>query len=128
MNQERRLEIRVGLFVVGAIVLGGVGVLLLGKSKHVFETGESVLVGENLAMGAIESAIAAIHHKSGRLYPHPVLVVVRRDIALSLLSMLRRQKPTLATTVYRCCSPPRQCTTAPMSCLPSSRNKTTLNC
>jgi phospholipid/cholesterol/gamma-HCH transport system substrate-binding protein len=28
----------VGLFVVGAIVLGGIGVLLLGKSRHVFET------------------------------------------------------------------------------------------
>jgi phospholipid/cholesterol/gamma-HCH transport system substrate-binding protein len=38
MNRDRRLEINVGLFVVGAIVLGGIGVLLLGKSKHVFET------------------------------------------------------------------------------------------
>ena len=38
MNQDRRLEVKVGLFVVGAIVLGGIGVLLLGKSRHVFET------------------------------------------------------------------------------------------
>ena len=37
MNKDRRLEIKVGLFVIGALVLGGIGVLLLGKSKHVFE-------------------------------------------------------------------------------------------
>jgi len=37
MNKDRRLEIKVGLFVIGALVLLGVGVLLLGKSKHVFE-------------------------------------------------------------------------------------------
>jgi phospholipid/cholesterol/gamma-HCH transport system substrate-binding protein len=37
MNKDRRLEVKVGLFVVGAIVLGAIGVLLLGKSKHVFE-------------------------------------------------------------------------------------------
>lgn len=37
MNRDRRLEVKVGLFVVGTLLLGGVGVLLLGKSKHVFE-------------------------------------------------------------------------------------------
>jgi len=37
MNKDRKLEVRVGLFVVGTFVLGVVGVLLLGKSKHVFE-------------------------------------------------------------------------------------------
>jgi phospholipid/cholesterol/gamma-HCH transport system substrate-binding protein len=37
MNKDRRLEIKVGLFVIGALVLLAVGVLLLGKSKHVFE-------------------------------------------------------------------------------------------
>jgi phospholipid/cholesterol/gamma-HCH transport system substrate-binding protein len=38
MNSDRRLEVKVGLFVVGAVVLAGIGVLLLGKTKHVFET------------------------------------------------------------------------------------------
>jgi phospholipid/cholesterol/gamma-HCH transport system substrate-binding protein len=37
MNRDRRLEVKVGLFVVAALLLGGVGVLLLGKSRHVFE-------------------------------------------------------------------------------------------
>ncbi|HXU69457.1 MAG TPA: MlaD family protein [Polyangia bacterium] len=37
MNGERRLEIKVGLFLVGTLVLGVIGVLLLGKSRHVFE-------------------------------------------------------------------------------------------
>jgi phospholipid/cholesterol/gamma-HCH transport system substrate-binding protein len=37
MNGDRRLEIKVGLFVVATAVLGLLGVLLLGKSKHVFE-------------------------------------------------------------------------------------------
>jgi phospholipid/cholesterol/gamma-HCH transport system substrate-binding protein len=37
MNRDRRLEVKVGLFVVGTLVLGAIGVLLLGKSKHVFE-------------------------------------------------------------------------------------------
>ena len=37
MNKDRRLEVKVGLFVIGTLVLGGIGVLLLGKSKHVFE-------------------------------------------------------------------------------------------
>ena len=37
MNKDRRLEVKVGLFVVGTLVLGAIGVLLLGKSKHVFE-------------------------------------------------------------------------------------------
>ncbi|HEX8953498.1 MAG TPA: MlaD family protein, partial [Polyangia bacterium] len=37
MSNNRRLEIKVGLFVVGALVLGAIGVLLLGKSRHVFE-------------------------------------------------------------------------------------------
>ena len=37
MNKDRRLEVKVGLFVVGTLVLGAVAVLLLGKSKHVFE-------------------------------------------------------------------------------------------
>ncbi len=37
MNNSRRLEVKVGLFVVGTFVLGAIGVLLLGKSKHVFE-------------------------------------------------------------------------------------------
>ncbi|HEY1586167.1 MAG TPA: MlaD family protein [Polyangia bacterium] len=37
MNKDRRLEVKVGLFVVGTLVLAAIGVLLLGKSKHVFE-------------------------------------------------------------------------------------------
>lgn len=37
MNRDHRLEVKVGLFVVGTLVLGAVGVLLLGQSKHVFE-------------------------------------------------------------------------------------------
>jgi phospholipid/cholesterol/gamma-HCH transport system substrate-binding protein len=37
MNNTRRLEVKVGLFVVGTLVLGAVAILLLGKSKHVFE-------------------------------------------------------------------------------------------
>ena len=36
-NKERRLEIKVGIFLVGTVLLGVVGILLLGKSKHVFE-------------------------------------------------------------------------------------------
>ena len=37
MNKERSLEVKVGLFVIGTFALGIVVVLLLGKSKHVFE-------------------------------------------------------------------------------------------
>ena len=37
MNKERKLEVKVGLFVVATLILGGVGILLLGKSRHVFE-------------------------------------------------------------------------------------------
>jgi phospholipid/cholesterol/gamma-HCH transport system substrate-binding protein len=37
MNRDRKLEVRVGLFVVATLVLGVVGLLLLGKSRHVFE-------------------------------------------------------------------------------------------
>ncbi len=37
MNKDPRLEIKVGLFVVGALVLGAIGIVLLGKSRHVFE-------------------------------------------------------------------------------------------
>jgi len=37
MNKDRRLEVKVGLFVVGAVLLGLLGVLLLGKSKRLFE-------------------------------------------------------------------------------------------
>ncbi len=36
-NKERRLEVKVGIFLVATVVLGLVAVLLLGKSKHVFE-------------------------------------------------------------------------------------------
>jgi phospholipid/cholesterol/gamma-HCH transport system substrate-binding protein len=38
MNKDRRLEVKVGLFVVVAVIIGGIGILLLGKSKHVFES------------------------------------------------------------------------------------------
>src|SRR3954469_23433858 len=37
MNKDRRLEVKVGLFVVATALLAAIGVLLLGKSKHVFE-------------------------------------------------------------------------------------------
>jgi phospholipid/cholesterol/gamma-HCH transport system substrate-binding protein len=37
MNGERRLEIKIGLFLVGTLILGVIGVLLLGRSRHVFE-------------------------------------------------------------------------------------------
>ncbi len=37
MNKERRLEVKVGLFVVATAVLGLVGVLLLGKSRQLFQ-------------------------------------------------------------------------------------------
>lgn len=37
MNKDRRLEVKVGLFVLGTLVLGIIAVLLLGRSKHVFE-------------------------------------------------------------------------------------------
>jgi phospholipid/cholesterol/gamma-HCH transport system substrate-binding protein len=38
MNHDRRTEIKVGLFVLGLGAAGLVGVLLLGKSRHVFES------------------------------------------------------------------------------------------
>ena len=38
MNKDRKLEVKVGLFVVGAVLLGVLGVLLLGKSKRLFES------------------------------------------------------------------------------------------
>lgn len=38
MNNDRKTEIRVGLFVIGLIALALGGVLLLGKSRHVFES------------------------------------------------------------------------------------------
>jgi phospholipid/cholesterol/gamma-HCH transport system substrate-binding protein len=38
MNKDRKLEVKVGGFVLGLIALGVVAVLLLGKSKHVFES------------------------------------------------------------------------------------------
>lgn len=37
MNKERRLEIKVGLFVLAGVALAVVVVLLLGKSRHVFQ-------------------------------------------------------------------------------------------
>jgi phospholipid/cholesterol/gamma-HCH transport system substrate-binding protein len=37
MNKDRRLEVKVGLFVVATLMVAAVVVLLLGKSKHVFE-------------------------------------------------------------------------------------------
>jgi phospholipid/cholesterol/gamma-HCH transport system substrate-binding protein len=37
MNKDRRLEVKVGLFVLATALVGVVAVLLLGKSKHVFE-------------------------------------------------------------------------------------------
>lgn len=37
MTKDRKLEIKVGLFVVATLLLGAIGVLLLGKSRHVFE-------------------------------------------------------------------------------------------
>jgi len=38
MNKDRKLEVKVGGFVLGLIAMGIVAVLLLGKSKHVFES------------------------------------------------------------------------------------------
>ena len=37
MNGERKLEVKIGLFLVGTLMLGVIGVLLLGQSRHVFE-------------------------------------------------------------------------------------------
>jgi phospholipid/cholesterol/gamma-HCH transport system substrate-binding protein len=37
MDRERRLEIRVGLFVIATVALGAVALILLGRSRHVFE-------------------------------------------------------------------------------------------
>ena len=37
MNKERRLEVKVGLFVLAGVALAVVAVLLLGKSRHVFQ-------------------------------------------------------------------------------------------
>ncbi len=37
MNKDRRLEVKVGLFVVGIVLLALGGVLLLGKSRHLFQ-------------------------------------------------------------------------------------------
>jgi phospholipid/cholesterol/gamma-HCH transport system substrate-binding protein len=37
MNKDRRLEVKVGLFVLGAVVLGVIAVLLLGSARHVFQ-------------------------------------------------------------------------------------------
>ena len=37
MNKDRKLEVKVGFFVLATALLGVLAVLLLGKSKHVFE-------------------------------------------------------------------------------------------
>jgi phospholipid/cholesterol/gamma-HCH transport system substrate-binding protein len=37
MNKDRRLEVKVGLFVIGTVALTLIGVVLLGRSRHVFE-------------------------------------------------------------------------------------------
>lgn len=103
MNKDRKLEVKVGGFVLGLIALGIVSVLLLGKSKHVFEERVKLHVTFSDVAGLVQGAPV---HVSGvnvgtvssimfvRAEPRP-LIRVDLQVSKSALGLIRED--SLAT-------------------------------
>lgn len=97
MNKDRRLEVKVGLFVVATLMLGAIGVLLLGKSRHVFEPRVRVRATFEDVGGLVQGApvrvagvnvgtVAQIQFVGGTPRPR---ILVELDLTKSAIGLVR---------------------------------------
>jgi phospholipid/cholesterol/gamma-HCH transport system substrate-binding protein len=97
MSDNRRLEVKVGLFVVGALALAIVGVLLLGRSKQVFAPRAKLRATFSDVGGLVQGApvrIAGVNVGTVsqitfvRVRPRP-LIRVDLDVSQSAIDLVR---------------------------------------